>query len=166
MQSSSVLRWNPAMGCHPLLLGWLDGVGRAGTYGTAERMNGRTRLHRCREGIPINNCARIEGILVRINTRRQDTKCVIISWMGGLGRMTKRWGGNTSQTVKSLVHEWQATVSSTIRESLPAKLRNERTDRCRWFVVSFNKTSSPTLHIFQLFTITNKVGIPGSCCIF
>jgi len=32
---------------------WLDGVGRAGTYGTAERMNGRTRLHRCREGVPI-----------------------------------------------------------------------------------------------------------------
>jgi len=50
---------------------WLDGVGRAGTYGTAERMNGRTRLHRCWESIPINNCARI-GVLVRINTRRRD----------------------------------------------------------------------------------------------
>jgi len=42
---------------------WLDGVGGDGTYGTAERMNGRTRLHRCREGVPINNCARIEGLL-------------------------------------------------------------------------------------------------------
>jgi len=29
---------------------WLDGVGQAGMYGTAEQMNGRTRLHRCREG--------------------------------------------------------------------------------------------------------------------
>jgi len=38
---------------------WLDGVGQAGTYGTVERMNGRTRLHRCREGIPINNGTRI-----------------------------------------------------------------------------------------------------------
>jgi len=140
---------------------WLDGVGQAGTYGTAERINGRTRLHRCQEGVPINNCARIEGVLVRINTRRQDTKCVVISW-----RTTKRWGGNTSQTVKTLVHEWQATVSSTIRHGLPAKLRNERRDRCRWFVVSFNKTSSPTLHLLHLYTITNKVGIPGSCCIF
>jgi len=27
---------------------WLDGVGQAGTYRTSERMNGRTRLHRCR----------------------------------------------------------------------------------------------------------------------
>ena len=27
---------------------WLDGVGQAGMYRTAERMNGRTRLHRCR----------------------------------------------------------------------------------------------------------------------
>jgi len=34
---------------------WLDGVGQAGTYGTAERMNGRTRLHRCRQDVPINN---------------------------------------------------------------------------------------------------------------
>jgi len=58
---------------------WLDAVGQAGTYGTAERMNGRTRLHRCREGIPVNNGKRIEGVLVRINTRRQDTKCVVIS---------------------------------------------------------------------------------------
>jgi len=57
---------------------WLDGVGRAGTYGTAERMNGRTRLHRCREGVPINNCAMV-GVLVRIGSRRQDTKCVVIS---------------------------------------------------------------------------------------
>jgi len=41
---------------------WLDGVGQAGTYGTAERMNGRTRLHRCREGIPVDNGTRIEGV--------------------------------------------------------------------------------------------------------
>ena len=27
---------------------WLDGVGQAGIYRTAERMNGGTRLHRCR----------------------------------------------------------------------------------------------------------------------
>jgi len=59
---------------------WLDGVGEAGTYGTVERMkNGRTRLHRCWDGIPINNCARLEGVLVRINMRRHDTKCVVIS---------------------------------------------------------------------------------------
>ena len=50
---------------------WLDGVGRAGTYGTAERMNGRTRLHRCREGVPINNCARIA---------RKDGRYVPASW--------------------------------------------------------------------------------------
>jgi len=65
-----------------------------------------------------------------------------------------RW--NTSQTVKTLVHEWYATVSSTIREGLSVKLRNERRHRCCWSVVSFNKRSSPTLD--QLFTITNKVG--------
>jgi len=51
---------------------WLDGDGQAGTYGTVEQMNGRTRLHRCRESIPINNCARLEGVLVRINMRRHD----------------------------------------------------------------------------------------------
>jgi len=58
---------------------WLDGVGQAGMYGRAERMNGRTRLHRCREGIPINNGTRIEGVLVRIGSREQDTECVAIS---------------------------------------------------------------------------------------
>jgi len=58
---------------------WLDGVGQAGTYGTAERMNGRTRLHRCRQGIPVNNGTRIEGVLVRICSRGQDTKCVASS---------------------------------------------------------------------------------------
>jgi len=52
---------------------WLDGVGQAGMYGIAERMNGRTRLHRCQEGIPINNGTRIEGVLVRIDSRGQDT---------------------------------------------------------------------------------------------
>jgi len=83
-----------------------------------------------------------------------------------LGSTSKTWGGNTSQTVKTLAHEWQATVSSTIREGLAAKLRNERRHRCRWSVVSFNMMSSSMLHLLQLFTITNKVGIPGSCCIF
>jgi len=58
---------------------WLDGVGQAAMYGTAERMNGRTRLHRCQEGIPVNNGARIEGVLVRIGSRREYTKCVVIS---------------------------------------------------------------------------------------
>jgi len=58
---------------------WLDGVGQAGMYVTEERMNGRTRLHRCLEGIPINNGTRIEGALVRIGSRGQDTKCVAIS---------------------------------------------------------------------------------------
>jgi len=58
---------------------WLDGVGQAGMYGTAEQMNGRARLHRCREGIPVNNGTRIEGVLVRIGLRGQDTKCVAIS---------------------------------------------------------------------------------------
>ena len=43
----------------------------AGMYGTAEQMNGRTRLHRCREGIPVNNGTRIEGELVRIGSRGQ-----------------------------------------------------------------------------------------------
>jgi len=51
-----------------------------------------------------------------------------------------------------------------IREGLPAKLRNERRHRCCWSVVLFKKTSR--LHLFKLFTITNKIGIPGSCCIF
>ena len=59
---------------------WLDGVGQAGMCRTAERMNGRTRLHRCREGIPVNSGARIEGVLVlRIGSRGQDVKCVAIS---------------------------------------------------------------------------------------
>jgi len=58
---------------------WLDGVGQAGIYGRAERMNGRTRLHRCREGIPVNNSTGIEGVVVRIGSRGQDTKCVAIS---------------------------------------------------------------------------------------
>jgi len=53
---------------------WLDRVGQAGTYGTTEEMNGRTRLYRCQEGIPISNGTRIEGVLVRIGSRRQDTK--------------------------------------------------------------------------------------------
>ena len=79
---------------------WLDGVGQAGMYGTVEWMNGR-RLHRCRQGIPINNGTRIE-VLVRISSRGQNTKCVAISWSGGLRRTTKRWGGNTSQTVKTV----------------------------------------------------------------
>jgi len=51
---------------------WLDGVGQTGMYGTAERMNGRTRHHRCRQGITINNGTRIEGVLARIGSRRQD----------------------------------------------------------------------------------------------
>jgi len=85
---------------------WLDGVGEAGMYRTAERMNGRTRLHRCREGIPVNKSTRIQGLLVRIGSREQDTKCVAISWTSGLGRTMNRWGGYTSQTVKTLVHEW------------------------------------------------------------
>ena len=29
-------------------------------------------------GVPSNSCARIEGVLVRINARRQDTKWVVI----------------------------------------------------------------------------------------
>jgi len=41
---------------------WLDGVGQAGTYGAAERMNGRTRLHRCQEGVPINNCVFLDPL--------------------------------------------------------------------------------------------------------
>ena len=51
-------------GLPPVTIGigvWLDGVGQAGMYGTAERMNGRMRLHRCRRGIPVNNGTRIEG---------------------------------------------------------------------------------------------------------
>ena len=107
LSCSSILRWKLAgHGLPPVTAGirvWLDGVGQAGTYGTAERMNGRTRLHRCGEGVPINNGTRIEGVLVRIGSRRQDTKCVAISWMGGLGRTTKRWGGNTSQTVPKAI---------------------------------------------------------------
>jgi len=100
---------------------WLDGVGRAGTYSTAERMNGKKRLHRCRKGVPISNATRIK-YRSTCNDRFEKTigtKCVAISWTSGLGRATKRWGGNTSQTVKTLVHEWQATVSSTIREGEP-----------------------------------------------
>ena len=57
---------------------WSDGVGQAGKYGTAEQMNGRTRLHRCRQGIPVNNGTRI-GVLVRTGSRGQDTKCVAIN---------------------------------------------------------------------------------------
>jgi len=57
---------------------WLDGVGQAGTYHTAERNNGRTRLHRCRQGIPVNSGTRLEGVLVRIGSRGQDTQCVAI----------------------------------------------------------------------------------------
>jgi len=49
---------------------WLDGVGQAGMYGTVEQMNGRTRLHRCWEGISVNNVTRI--VLVRIGSRGQD----------------------------------------------------------------------------------------------
>jgi len=58
-----------------------------------------TSLHRCREGIPVNNGTRIEGVslLVRIGSRGQDTKCVAVS------RTTKRLCGNTSQTMKTLV---------------------------------------------------------------
>jgi len=44
-------------------------------YGTAERMNGRTRLHRYREGIPVNNGTRIEELLVRIGSRGRDKMC-------------------------------------------------------------------------------------------
>jgi len=94
---------------------WLDGDGQAGMYRRAERMNGRTRLHRCRKGIPVNNGTRIEGVLVRIGSRGQDTKCFAISWTSGLGRTTKRWGGNTSQTVlymgdKRLFFQWSERV--------------------------------------------------------
>jgi len=35
-------------------------------------MNGRTRLHRFWEGIPVNNCTMIEGVFVRIGSRGQD----------------------------------------------------------------------------------------------
>jgi len=58
---------------------WLNGVGQARMYRTAEQMKGRTRLHRCREGILVNNGTRIEGVLIRIGSRGQDTKCVVIS---------------------------------------------------------------------------------------
>jgi len=61
------------------------------------------RLHWCQKGIAVNNGTRIKGVLVRIGSRGQDTKCVDISWTSGLGRRTKRWGANTSQTVKTLV---------------------------------------------------------------
>ena len=58
---------------------WLDGVGQAGMYRTVERMNGRTRIHRCQEDIAVSNGTRIEGVLVRIGSRGQDTKYVAIS---------------------------------------------------------------------------------------
>ena len=54
---------------------WLDGVGQAGMYRTEEQMNGRTRLHRFWEGIPVNNCTMIEGVFVRIGSRGQDKMC-------------------------------------------------------------------------------------------
>ena len=54
----------------------------AGMYGTAEQMNGRTRLHRCQEGIPVNNGTRIEGVLVRIGSRRQDKMSPSAEWVG------------------------------------------------------------------------------------
>ena len=47
------------------------GVGQAEMHDAAERMNGRTRLHRCWEGIPVNNGTKI-GVLVRIGSRGQD----------------------------------------------------------------------------------------------
>jgi len=74
------------MGCHPTPVTagigvWLDGVGQAGMYRTAERMTRRTRLHRCREGIPVNNGTRIEGVLVRISSM---LNCLLVSYNGRL----------------------------------------------------------------------------------
>jgi len=121
------------MGCHLLLPGseWLDGVGQAGMYATAERMNGRTRLHTCWEGIPVNNGTRIEGVLVRIGSRGQDTKCVAISCTSGLGRTTKRWGGYPS-------HTWRLLYMSDKRLLL---LWSERVCQPRWEMSRVGKKS-------------------------
>jgi len=60
---------------------WLDAVGQAGMYRTAERMNGRTILHRCREGIPVNNGTRIEGVLIRIGSCTGCQTRLTTGWM-------------------------------------------------------------------------------------
>jgi len=57
-------------------------------YGTAERMNGRTRLHRCWDSIPVNNGTRIEGILVRVSGRIKVIICMSVREYGtGAGIM-------------------------------------------------------------------------------
>jgi len=59
---------------------WLDGVGQVGTYRTAEQMNGRTRLRRCREGVPISNGTRIAEVLK--GSVRSVPHMLFSSWTG------------------------------------------------------------------------------------
>jgi len=117
---------------------WLDGVGQAGMYGTAERMNGRTRLHRSQKGIAVNNRTRIEGVVVRIGSRGQDTgyrfcdayATILVGWRSA--------STSTSATMMFLVTHIVLTIRITgcsfrydspcLWNQLPVSLRQFHTD--------------------------------------
>lgn len=75
---------------------WLDGVGQAGTNDTADGNEWKDETSQMSGGHSSQQsyAADWKVVLVRIGPRGQDTKCVAISWTLGLGRTTKRWGGN------------------------------------------------------------------------
>jgi len=105
---------------------WLDGVRQAGMYDTAERMNGRTRLHRCQEGIPVNM---VRGYFEDRLERTRHKMCRHQLGTSGLGRTTKKL--DFSYTIHKCATMYNAKPYSNVTKSTGATVKRAYVSQVR-----------------------------------